>query len=171
MRSSSRRLPFAIVALATLPALPAGAKRAPPADVPPVVDGSVRYEAPHFGNPCGQNGGCVVAHDNASNAVLWSVQVYCTHYDPSLETDVQDVFITALTGAGGNVQVANEKGQHFVIDPSTGQVSGDATGCGGGSSGGCSVAATAAVPVASVVGGGVVLAGLGGLLRQRLRRR
>jgi hypothetical protein len=105
------------------------AKRPPPADVTPVTDGDIRYEAPHFNSPCNQNGGCLVAYDNTTNAVRWFVEVYCTHYDPNLESDVQDVFITGLTMDNGQVLVTNEKGLHFAVDPATRQVSGDPTGC------------------------------------------
>jgi hypothetical protein len=124
---------------AYLAASPAAAKRLPPADVAPVVAGDVRYEAPHFGNPCNQNGGCVVAYDNASNAQLWFVQVYCTHYDANLEQDVQDVFITSLAVQNGRVLVSNEHGAHFAVDPATLQVTGDATGCDASRGSGCAV--------------------------------
>lgn len=117
------------------------AKRVPPADVPPVVSGNVRYEVPHFMTPCtpNQNGGCVVGYDNASNAQLWALQVYCTKYNPNLEQDVQDVFITSLTlDANNQLQVTNEAGKHFTIEPTTQKVTGDATGCSEKSSSGCS---------------------------------
>jgi hypothetical protein len=121
----------------------AWAKRMPPADVPPVVSGNVRYEAPQATNPCGANqaGGCVVAYDNTSKAQLWAVQVYCTKYDSNLEQDVQDVFITSLVLDNNNqLQVTNEAGKHFTIDPTTQKVTGDARGCSKGSSSGCSYA-------------------------------
>lgn len=115
---------------------PAFARRAPPQPVAPVVYQGVRYEAPTFAQ-CGQNGGCVVAYDDAGGARLWLLRVYCTHYDTSKETDVQDIFITSLVVEGGQLVVTNEKGQHFSIDPSTRSVTGDDRGCGG--SEGCTV--------------------------------
>jgi hypothetical protein len=117
------------------------AKRAAPSDVPSVVSGNVRYEAPHFTTTCtpNQNGGCVVAYDNTTNAQLWALQVYCTKYDPNLEEDVQDVFITSLVLDDSNqLQVTNEASKHFTIDPITQKVTGDHTGCSEKSSGGCS---------------------------------
>lgn len=129
---------------------PVLAKRGPPPDVPPLVYQGVRYEAPPgaMENPCGQEGGCVVAYDDASGASLWSVEVYCSHYDPNLELDVQWVYVTSLSIKDGQIAVTNEKNQHFSIDPLTHAVTGDARGCpdsggtpqGGGSSGGCRVA-------------------------------
>jgi hypothetical protein len=75
--NSRLRISVTIVSFlaAALAAPNIGAKRTVPVDVPPVVIGDVRYEAPHFNNPCNQNGGCVVAYDNASNAMLWFVEV------------------------------------------------------------------------------------------------
>jgi hypothetical protein len=124
-----------------LAASSASAKRMLPPDVAAVINGSVRYEAPHFNTPCAQNGGCLVAYDNTTNAQLWAVKVYCTKYDPSLEQDVQDVFVTSLALENAKLQVANEKGQHFAIDPQTQEVTGDARGCEQQiPSGGCSYA-------------------------------
>jgi hypothetical protein len=137
--------------LALLVALAAGitfsadlaiAKRLPPADVPPVTYEGVRYEAPHFDNPCGQNGGCVVAYDDATGAQLWALKIYCTQYDSGLETDVQDVFITSLSVENGQLIVTNEKNLQFTIDPRTQGVSGDARGCEKIVSRGCSYSPT-----------------------------
>ena len=144
------------------------AKRTAPAEVPPVVDGNVRYEAPHFSNPCGQNGGCVVAYDDSSNAMLWSVQVYCTRYDPNLETDVQDIFITSLAVQNGQILVTNEKGQRFTIDPATRRVDGDARGCDG--SDGCSLLARPWAPRTALAAAGLGFLGLAGMILRRKRR-
>jgi len=138
----------------------AWAKREPPADVPPVVSGNVRYEAALFMTPCdpNQNGGCVVAYDNTSNAQLWAVKVYCTKYDSYLEQDVQDVFITSLAlSSTSQLQVSNEAGKHFTIDPTTQKVSGDTTGCSGRSSSGCSYAPSSSQTSWLVVCGLVLL--------------
>ena len=128
--------------LAFVPGL-ALAKRAAPKDVAPVTAGGVRYEAPVFDTACGQIGGCVVAYDATSNKRLWFVKVYCTHYD-SRETDVQDVYITALAIEDGQLSVQDKKDRNFSIDLSSRAVSGDENGCGpqqasAGSGGGCAV--------------------------------
>jgi hypothetical protein len=112
-------------------ATPALAKRGPPPDVPPVVYEGVRYEAPPsaLSNPCGQEGGCVAAFDDATGALLWSVEVYCAHYDPNLELDVQWVYISSLSVDDGKISVTNERNLHFSIDLRTHAVTGDARGC------------------------------------------
>jgi hypothetical protein len=134
---------------------PASAKRAPPAAVPAVVHEGRRYEAPHFINPCGQNGGCVVARDDATGAQLWALKVYCTKYDSQLETDVQEVFITSLAVEGGRLGVTDEKSRHFAVDLGTRAVSGDSNGCGGGTHGGCSYsrsfASASVIPLLAVL--------------------
>jgi hypothetical protein len=152
---------FVGLALAATPAL---AKRTPPADVAAIVLDGKRYEAPHFNNPCEQNGGCVVARDDASGSPLWAVKVYCTRYDSSLEADVQDVFITTMTETDGRLTVTNEKGLHFSIDLAGHTVTGDSRGCSSG--GGCSYGAgRGRVP------GGLIAAGVGVVLAWRKRRR
>jgi hypothetical protein len=120
-----------VAATVALAATPAFAKRGPPPDVPPVVYEGVRYEAPPsaLSNPCGQEGGCIAAYDDATGALLWSVDVYCTEYDPNRELDVQWVYITSLSIEDGKISVTNERDLHFSIDVHTHAVSGDETGC------------------------------------------
>lgn len=105
-----------VCTVVSLLSLSSYAKRSGPAEVPPVVVGGVRFEAPHFDNPCGQTGGCVVASDAATGTQLWWVKVYTTVYDPSLEKDVQDVFITSLSTSAASLQATDEKGRTFTID-------------------------------------------------------
>jgi hypothetical protein len=123
---TSAMLVFTAVALA---------KRLPPPDVAPVLHNGRRYEVPHFNNPCGQNGGCVVAYDAASNEELWHQKVYCTKYDEVLERDVQDVFITSLQVEGSRLRLVDEKSRTFFLEMNGGSVSGAKRGC---DSGGCS---------------------------------
>jgi hypothetical protein len=173
MIPSLRCLSASLVACAIiLGATAAWAKRVAPADVPPVVSGNVRYEAPAFATPCDpkQNGGCVVAYDNTTGAQLWAVEVYCTRYDANTEQDAQDVFITALLlDANNQLQVTNEAGKHFTIDPSTQKVTGDATGCGESSSG-CSYAGGRSATPVLMLFGALGLVGLVGARRLRLSR-
>lgn len=89
----------------------------------------LRYEAPHQLNPCHQRGGCVVASDAVTGEQKWVVQVYCTAYDPFLEQDVQDVFITSLTLTNGVLSVLDEKGRQFQISTTTRVVTGANGGC------------------------------------------
>jgi hypothetical protein len=142
---TTRPGPVLLAALAAglvLGSQPAFGKRAPPRAVAPVVHEGVRYEAPHFSfsNPCGQNGGCIVASDAASGAPLWNLKVYCTNYDPGLETDVQDVFITSIMLDQGRLTLTNERNLRFAIDLGTRSVTGDARGCEDAMGGGCAYA-------------------------------
>jgi len=116
----------------------AAAKRRPPSAVDPVLHEGRRYEVPHFNNPCGQNGGCVVAYDAASNQQLWRQKVYCTKYDRNLEQDVQDVFITSLQVEGSRLRATDEKSRTFFLAMRDGSViSGPDRGC---DAGGCNYA-------------------------------
>jgi len=98
-------------------------KRVGPADVTPLILGDVRYEAIHWGKErgLGQNGGIIAAFDNATDAELWTLKVYEIDYEPGLEEDVQDIFITTLRRGAtpGSIEVMDENGRRFVVDTST----------------------------------------------------
>lgn len=103
--------------------VPAVAKRAAPTPVAPVVIGKLRFEAPfqaRFGGQY-QTGGIVVAHDAATGAELWSVQLYRTVVDPTMEEDVQDVFIDLLEAApdGKSLLAQDERGRLWRVDLAT----------------------------------------------------
>ena len=53
---------------------------------------------------------------------LWRQRIYRIRVDPSLERDVQDVFITSLTVRGGSLVIANEHGDRYALDLSTRKV-------------------------------------------------
>jgi hypothetical protein len=97
------------------------AKRESPPDVPPVQIGAVRYEVLQSSRKRGlpQNGGYIVARDAASDEELWTLQVYETAYDPTMELDVQDVFIRSMkkTLFGGKLKVEDEHGRRYTVDP------------------------------------------------------
>lgn len=99
-------------------------KRAGPPEVPPVVIDSVSYAVLHFGLAEGleQNGGYVVANEAKSGKRLWLVKVYENKIDPNLERDVQEVFIRTLKKQGKLLEITDEKGRHYVLDPKTRQV-------------------------------------------------
>ena len=96
----------------------AEAKRSGPKDVPPVTVEGVKYSAPHWGKAIGkpQNGGYIQANNVETGKLLWELRVYEIKYDPNLEGDVQDVFITSLKLTDGNLEVVNERGAKFVVD-------------------------------------------------------
>jgi hypothetical protein len=47
--------------------------------------------------------------------------VYDIVYDPKLEGDVQDVFITSISKTlfGQKLNIRNEKGRSYIVDPAT----------------------------------------------------
>jgi len=92
---------------------PANAKRTVPRAVEPVTVHGVTYSAPATAM------GFVVACDASSRRELWRQRIYRIRVDPSLERDVQDVFITSLTLRGGSLVIANEHGERYALDLST----------------------------------------------------
>jgi len=103
----------AVMLITALLASNAEAKRAAPKDVPPVTRNGVVYSAPH------DQMGCVVAKDEKTGKVLWTKQIYAVKYDPAMEKDVQDCFITELRFADGKLIVTNEDSARFELDPAT----------------------------------------------------
>jgi hypothetical protein len=110
-----------LAALATRAACAADAdkKRRAPAEVPPLVVGKLKYEAPPMGRPFGyaQDGGIVAARRADTGELVWTCSVYTTSYDARMESDKQDVFIKSLVlaGDGQHLLIVNERGQHFEI--------------------------------------------------------
>jgi hypothetical protein len=97
-------------------------KRSGPDDVEPVTLGNIRYEAPPWGKErgLGQNGGHVVAVDQTTGAELWVAQLYELRYDPNMEADKQDTFISRLSAApDGGLSVETERGTIYLVDLST----------------------------------------------------
>ncbi len=96
-------------------------KRIAPPTVAPVTLGGLRFEAIHWGFERGldQNGGYVAACDPTTGEERWFLKVYEVDYDPKLESDVQDLFIERLAVAGDLLEVVDEKGRHYTVDPRT----------------------------------------------------
>jgi hypothetical protein len=94
-------------------------KRRAPVDVPPLVVGKLKYEAPLMGRPFGyaQDGGIIVARRVDTGDLVWTCSVYTTPHDPHMEGDKQDVFIKSLVlaGDGRHLAIVDERGQHFEI--------------------------------------------------------
>jgi hypothetical protein len=104
---------------AAAPALQA--KRVGPKAVAPVTVGGVRYEAMPWGKKrgLGQNGGYLAAFDAKTGAELGLIKVYEIKYDPKLEADVQDVFISRLDSIDGGLAVTDERGRKYLVDVAT----------------------------------------------------
>jgi hypothetical protein len=114
------RLALIVLALATtLAAAPVLlAKRAAPGEVAPV-----RHEGIEFRAPLNQMGS-VEAWDLAAGELIWRRQVYVIRWVPSLERDVQDVFIKALEikslePKGTALIVRNERGSEYLLNLAT----------------------------------------------------
>lgn len=95
---------------------PAMAKRAAPKTVPPVTLNSVEYSAPL------ELMGFVVATDITSHKELWRECIYTVPFNPALERDVQDVFITSLVIENGTLVITNECGDSYTLDLATRKV-------------------------------------------------
>ena len=88
------------------------AKRAAPKKVKPVVANGIEYRAPLSVAKIG----FVQAWDVAEKKLLWEKRIYSMKYIPSLERDVQWVFITGLELREGLLLVTNERGDRYSLD-------------------------------------------------------
>jgi hypothetical protein len=104
---------FVAVAL-LLPSL-ALAKRAAPAKVDPVVYQAVRYIAP---NDDGRRA-YIEAWDVRAKKKLWDLTIFTNRIDPTLEEDVQWVFIKALNIRHGALIVTSERDKIYRVDLKT----------------------------------------------------
>jgi outer membrane protein assembly factor BamB len=102
------------------------AKRGTPKPVNAIVSSRVRYIAPSvmpkyrsiYGAPTCEIG-CVEARNDRTGKLLWKIEVYQIKSDPQMETDVQDVFISALSIERGKLIVENEAGAKYSVDLKT----------------------------------------------------
>ncbi len=118
-----RRFLFLMFAL-SLGSVPAYAKRAPPKDVPPVTDRGVKYSGDYrrIAGGANQNDQYIEARDLQTGKLLWELRLYEVKYDPNLEGDAQDLFLSSMKLIDGNLEVVNEAGDRFVIDLSKRQI-------------------------------------------------
>ena len=66
--------------------------------------------------------GFVIATDVSSGKELWRQRIYNVSINPSLEKDVQWVFITAMRRHGDTLLIGNERGENFKLDLATRKV-------------------------------------------------
>ena len=98
------------------------AVRIPPKPVAPIDYNDVIYSVPHFiycSNQENQNGGYILARDKKTKRIKWLIQIYVTKYNKSLETDVQDIFITNIKLDGDFLKIKDEKGRTFTLNINT----------------------------------------------------
>jgi|GEM_PF-7060537 len=93
----------------------AQARRADTPPVPPVTYSGVIYSAPHSGSI----GGVIEAHDQATNAKLWSKRVYGVEYSGGLEEDYQWIYVRSLFITNGLLYIVNEANHTFTLDLKT----------------------------------------------------
>ena len=102
------------------------AKRNEPMKVPVIISMDYVYTVPHWAseNGTGQNGGYIEVLDAKTGVPVWGIQVYKTEYNPNLEKDVQDVFITEieLNILGTVLTVTDELKRKFEINLKTREV-------------------------------------------------
>jgi hypothetical protein len=91
------------------------AKRVAPAKVEPVIHQGVRYTAP---NDDGRRA-YIEAWDVQTNKKLWDLTIFTNRIDPTLEEDVQWVFIKALNIRDGALVVTSERDKIYRVDLKT----------------------------------------------------
>jgi hypothetical protein len=111
------RFALIFVAMAVVLLLPslALAKRVAPAKVEPVIYQGVRYIAP---NDDGRRA-YIQAWDVQTNKKLWDLTIFMNRIDPTLEEDVQWVFIKALNIRDGTLFVTSEREKIYRVDLKT----------------------------------------------------
>ena len=91
------------------------AKRVAPARVEPVVYQGIRYIAP---NDDGRRA-YIEAWDVQTNKKLWDLTIFKNRIDPTLEQDVQWVFIKELNIRDGVLIVTSERDKIYRVDLKT----------------------------------------------------
>jgi hypothetical protein len=116
------------------------AKRAAPKEVPAITTDQTVYSVPHVQLPqfSMRNPGFVEARHPQTKKLLWRIQIYDIKYDPSLEQDVQDIFIKtmSLDKKNNSLMISDERSRNYVLDLTTKKVTREESGaqtelCGG----------------------------------------
>ena len=99
------------------------AKRAAPKDVLPIATDNAVYTAPHVKLPqfSMRNPGFVEARHPETKKLLWRIQIYSIKYDPTLEQDIQDIFIKTMSfdNKNNSMLVSDERSRTYVLDLTT----------------------------------------------------
>jgi hypothetical protein len=93
-------------------ATPAFADRSPPPTVQPLEYNGVRYSAPNSSGRVAW----LEARRIDDNTLLWRTEVFRNRINPSMEEDVQYVFIETLQLVDGKIAVTDEKGKTYFVD-------------------------------------------------------
>jgi hypothetical protein len=125
------RLAIILLSVVAASSTSALAKRAEPKPVPALISGNIKYIAPDvlpnhrsiYGkSTCSEKSMCVEARNKKTGKLLWQAEVYPIEIDPTVELDVQYVYITSLKIERGQLIVKNESGQIFMVDLKTHKV-------------------------------------------------
>ena len=95
-------------------------KRREPIEVPSVEANGIRYEAVVLGAPFGykQDGGIIAARNATTGQLEWTQRIYSVDPDETIESDKQDVFISAmkLSRDRKGLYITNERGDRFHLN-------------------------------------------------------
>src|SRR6478752_2693179 len=117
MRQIMSRLAVILLSTLLLPQLASG-KRIEPGKVDPVTYEGVRYVAP---NDDGRRG-YIEAWNVGTNKKLWELTIFTNAIDPSLEEDVQWVFIKSLNIRDGRLLATSEHKETYQVDLKTKEI-------------------------------------------------
>ncbi len=104
------------------------AKRLAPRDVPPVILDGKKYSAQPWVFKDEQSTNGVVqgryiqARNSKTDKLIWEIKIYEIKYNPKVESDVQDIFISSLKIVEKNLEIKNEAGDKFIVDVSARKV-------------------------------------------------
>src|SRR6059058_2446681 len=113
LRSMTR--PTLLLSIITLLPYFALARRSAPPRVEPAIHDGIRYVTP---NDDGRRA-YIEAWDVQTNRKLWDLTVFTNRIDPTLEEDVQWVFITSLSLRNDMLVVTSERGRTYQLDLKT----------------------------------------------------
>ena len=114
----SEKMRHILVVILVLSAAPVFARRTPAPRVPAVEHAGVRYVAPNTSGRVAY----VEARDVQTGAELWRTPVFTNRIDPSLEEDVQWIFIKRLDVIDGTLVVIDERDRKYLVDLKTSRV-------------------------------------------------
>jgi hypothetical protein len=103
---------FVLILFAALLPSVALAKRAAPAEVEPIIFQGIRYIAPTGDGVRAY----IEAWDVQANKKLWDLIVFTNRIDPTLEEDVQAVYIKTMRVQGASLLVTSERDKTYRVD-------------------------------------------------------
>ena len=102
----------------------ATAKRLAPEEVAPIVQNGFVYTIGYsaYDDARKIRTTFIEATDMNTGRGLWKAPIYQTKYDPAMETDAQDIFVTGFQPKGRKLLIENEHGRQFLLDLRTRKV-------------------------------------------------